>query len=47
MFIHSIVFVFLALLSATAAYASSMPISKEPDARQAAPEVEKEPTDIL
>ena len=47
MFIHSIVFVFLSILSVTAAYASSMPINKEPEARQAAPEVENETTDIL
>ena len=36
MFIHTIVYVFLSILMATAAVASSMPISKAPDERQTA-----------
>jgi hypothetical protein len=34
MFIHSVVFVILSILSATAVYAASMPISKEPQEKQ-------------
>jgi hypothetical protein len=41
MFIHSILFVILTILSATAAYASSKPVAKLPR-EQAAPELELE-----
>ena len=46
MLIHSIVYVILTVLSATAAFASSMPVSKDPGEQQA-PELETEATDTL
>ena len=46
MFIHSIVFVILAILSATATYAAGKPISKQPREQQAAC-AEQDTTDNL
>ena len=43
MFIHTIVYVILSAMMATAAFASSMPINKAPREQQAE-EVEKEAT---
>ena len=34
MFIHSVVYIILSILSATAAYASSAPVSKSPGEQQ-------------
>lgn len=49
MFIHSIVYVILSMLSATAAYASSTPVSKVPGEQQPEPgkEADKELNDTL
>ena len=46
MFIHTIVYVILSLMMATAAFASSVPISKAPK-EQCAAELEKEANDTL
>jgi len=46
MFVHTIVYVVLSILSATAVYAASVPISKAPREQQAS-EVERETTDTL
>jgi hypothetical protein len=45
MIIHTIVYVILSILSVTAVYAASMPISKEQAEEQQAPESDKD-TDI-
>lgn len=46
MFVHTIVYVILSVMSVTAAFASSMPISKAPR-EEPAGEPEKEATDTL
>ena len=46
MFIHTIVYVILSLLMATAAFASSVPVSKEPK-EQCAAELDEEATDTV
>ncbi|MEE4145803.1 MAG: hypothetical protein V2I26_13440 [Halieaceae bacterium] len=50
MFIHSIVYIILSMLSATAVYASSTPVSKAPGERQLSEtgkEADKEANDTL
>lgn len=47
MFIHTIVYVILSILSATAVYAASMPINKEPRKEQHASGDDKETTTSL
>lgn len=45
MIIHSIVYVVLSILSATAVYAASVPISKAPREQREAPGTTKDTTD--
>jgi hypothetical protein len=47
MIIHTIVYVVLSILSATALYAASLPMSKEPREEKHAPEEDKDKFDIL
>ena len=47
MIIHTIVYVVLSILSATAVYASSLPVSKEPREEKHAAEEDKDEFDIL
>ena len=50
MFIHSVVYIILSMLSATAAYASSTPVSKTPGEQQlpeSGKEADKEVNDPL
>lgn len=47
MFIHTIVYVILSILSATAVYAASMPISKNSQEEQLAPEGDQDNTASL
>jgi hypothetical protein len=50
MFIHSVVYIILSMLSATAAYASSTPVGKAPGGQQVSEpgkEADKEVNDTL
>jgi hypothetical protein len=47
MFIHSIVFVILSILSITAVYAAGMPIAKPSQEQHEPEQVEKDTTDSL